>query len=115
VDLSQPAGSRFSNVEIRRKGTTDWLPLADDDVVKVVTNSFIAAGRDGYLTFGTVSAEGRVVDTFIDYAQSFIDYVEQDLGGVVEPLPCDDYSTQLFTAADGNVQLPDPAFPRACE
>lgn len=115
VDLSQPAGSRFSNVEIRRKGTTDWLPLQDSDVVKVVTNSFIAAGRDGYLTFGTVSAEGRVVDTFIDYAQSFIDYVEQDLGGVVEPLPCDDYSTQLFINADGIAQLPDPTVPRACE
>jgi len=127
VDLSQPAGSRFSNIEIKRKGGTDWVALRDDDAVTVVTNSFIAAGRDGYFTFGDVSADGRVVDTYIDYAQAFIDYLQQDLGGAaagdpiletppqVWPIPCSEYSTQRFTNAEGVLQLPDPEVPRACE
>lgn len=127
IDLSQPAGSRFSNIEIKRKGSTDWVALRDEDAVTVVTNSFIAAGRDGYFTFGDVSADGRVVDTYIDYAQAFIDYLQQDLGGAaagdpiletppqVWPIPCSDYSTQHFTNAEGVLQLPDPEVPRACE
>lgn len=115
VDLGQPAGERFSNIEIRRRGSDAWLPLADDDVVKTVTNSFLAGGRDGWFTFGDVSDAGRVTDTFIDYAQAFIDYVEQDLQGIVEPPACENYSTQLFTDIDGTTLLPDAAFPRACE
>lgn len=127
LDLSQPFGSRFANIEIRRKGTDAWVPLQDSDEVKVVTNSFIAAGRDGYVTFGDVSDDGRVVDTYIDYAQAFIDYLQQDLGGaepgdpvletppLVMPPFCTDYSTQLFINENGEPQVPDPAAPRACE
>ncbi|MEZ5298922.1 MAG: hypothetical protein R2697_22360 [Ilumatobacteraceae bacterium] len=47
-----------------------------------MTNSFLAAGGDGWFTFGTATAEGRTVDTFINYAQGFIDWLEQDAGGV---------------------------------
>jgi hypothetical protein len=72
----------------------------DDDDVKVVTNSFLAAGRDGWFTFGDVTDDGRTVDTFIDYAQAFIDYMQQNVGGAapgdpiletpptVEAVPC---------------------------
>ncbi|WP_420844338.1 NAD nucleotidase [Lamprobacter modestohalophilus] len=127
LDLSQPFGSRFSNIEIRRKGTDVWVPLQDVDDVTVVTNSFIAAGRDGYLTFGDVSDDGRMVDTYIDYAQAFIDYMQQDLGGaepgdsvlttppLVTPPFCSDYSTQLFINENSEPQLPDAEFLRACE
>lgn len=127
VDLTQPAGSRFSNIEIRRKGSGEWVALRDEDAVKVVTNNFLAAGGDGYFTFETVSNDGRVVDTFIDYAQGFIDYLQQDLGGAapgdpilvnppaITPVPCSDYSTQRFTNADGQLQLPDATVPRTCE
>ncbi|NBC50020.1 MAG: hypothetical protein GVY22_19045 [Gammaproteobacteria bacterium] len=126
LDLSQPAGSRFSNIEIRFKDSDQWVPLADDAAVTVVTNSFIAAGRDGYLTFGTVSDDGRVTDTFIDYAQAFIDYLQINVGGaapgspildtppVVSAVPCEGYSTQQFINADGVLQTPDPAVGRAC-
>lgn len=127
LDLSQPAGSRFSNIEIRFKDSDVWVALADDAKVTVVTNSFLAGGRDGWFTFGDVSDEGRVVDTFIDYAQAFIDYLQQNLGGaapgdpildsppLASPLPCDAYSTQQFTNADGQLLLPDPNVGRACE
>lgn len=68
-----------------------------------------------------------MTDTFIDYAQAFADYLQQDVGGAApgDPIlptpplatavPCDAYSTQQFTNADGELQLPDPAVERACE
>lgn len=127
IDLSQPAGSRFSNIESRFRDTDQWVPLTDEAQVTVVTNSFIAAGRDGYFTFGDVSDDGRVTDTFIDYAQAFVDYLQQNVGGAApgDPIlatpplatavPCEAYSTQQFTNADGVLQVPDPAVGRACE
>ncbi|MBK1716405.1 bifunctional metallophosphatase/5'-nucleotidase [Thiocystis violacea] len=127
LDLSQPKGRRFSNIEIRRKGGIQWTSLEDADQVTVVTNSFLARGGDGFSTFKAVSDSGRAVDTFIDYAQGFIDYLQQDLGGArpgdpilanppeVRPLACSEYSTRRFVNAGGKVQRPDPEVPRACE
>ncbi|MDW3176286.1 MAG: NAD nucleotidase [Acidimicrobiia bacterium] len=96
ADMNAAEGSRISNLQMRPSGTTDWVALDMDATFTVATNSFIAAGRDGYVTFGTVSDDGRVVDTFLDYAQSFIDYIEQDAGGVLNKPPAGDYSTQNF-------------------
>lgn len=99
VDLSQAAGSRFSNIEVRADDGT-WSAIDPGATYIVVTNSFLAAGRDGWNTFGTVTADGRTVDTFIDYAQGFIDWVEEDQGGgpIVVPPPAD-FSTQSFVPA----------------
>lgn len=99
LDLSQPAGQRFSNVEVMLKSDTTWSAIDLTKTYKVVTNSFTAGGRDGYLTFGTVSEDGRALDTYLDYAQSFVDYVTQV--GTVSKLPIDEYSTQSFINADG--------------
>lgn len=98
VDLSQPAGSRFSNVEVR--GDDDsWTPIDAEATYVVVTNSFLATGGDGYVTFATAAAEGRVVDTGIDYAQGFIDWLIEDADGeIVVPAP-EDFSTQSFVPA----------------
>ena len=60
-----------------------------------VTNNYISAGRDGYLTFGDITKEGRVTDTYLDYAQSFVDYVRKV--GVLKKLPVSEYSTQNFS------------------
>ncbi|MGI9623237.1 MAG: bifunctional metallophosphatase/5'-nucleotidase [Acidimicrobiales bacterium] len=99
VDLSQPSGSRFSNIEVFDGPA--WVPLDVAATYVVVTNSFIASGRDGYDAFGVAFDEGRVVDTFIDYAQGFIDWVEQDAGGVVSVPDPSMFSTQNFTPAPG--------------
>lgn len=96
ADLSAATGDRFTNLEVRFKGTTDWVPLDPTATYTVVTNSFAAGGGDGYFTFADVVADGRATDTFLDYAQTFIDYVEQDAGGVVSRLPVEEYSTQSF-------------------
>lgn len=97
VDMNAADGERISNLQMRPSGTTDWVALDTEATFTVATNSFIAAGRDGYDTFGTVSDDGRVVDTFLDYAQSFIDYIEQNAGGVLNKIPAAEYSTQNFT------------------
>ncbi len=96
VDLSQPTGSRFSNLEYNARGTDTWVPLDPSATYVVVTNSFMASGGDGYETMGAKFAAGDFVDTFLDYAQTFIDYIEEDAGGIIEPVSIDRYSTQNF-------------------
>lgn len=100
-DLNEGAafGSRFSNVEVRADDGT-WAPIDPARTYVVVTNSFLAGGGDGWATFATAAAQGRSRDTFINYAQGFIDWVQKDLGGgaISVPAPAD-FSTQNFTSA----------------
>ena len=76
------------------------MPFDNTATYTVATNSFIASGQDGYITFGEVTDDGRSEDTLIDYAQAFIDYIEQDAEGVLSPLPIEQYSTQSIVLAD---------------
>lgn len=98
VDLSQAAGNRFSHIEVRADDGT-WSAIDPAATYVVVTNSFLAGGRDGWYTFGDVTADGRTVDTFIDYAQGFIDWIEQDSGGSITVPPPTEFSTQSFIPA----------------
>lgn len=100
IDMRQPRGSRLSNVEVKDRVTGVWAPLDPTATYTVVTNSFLAGGGDGYATFRAARDQGRFTDTFINYAQGFYDYVQQDLGGVggtplTVPAPAD-FSTQSF-------------------
>lgn len=97
VDMSRPAGERLYAIEVRPRDGATWRALTDSETLKVVSNSFTASGRDGYLTFGTVSADGRATDTYLDYAQSFVDYVKEKvtLGKPAQG----EYSTQLYLPA----------------
>ena len=63
-----------------------------ENTYRLVTNNYIAAGRDGYNTFKGVKNYGRYLDTYLDYAQSFVDYVIDR--GTIEKLPVSEYSTQ---------------------
>lgn len=99
IDLTQPVGSRISNLEHKAKGTTNWVPLDTSRTYKVVSNSFTAQGQDGYLTFKTVSDRGDATNTYLDYAQSFVDYVKKV--GTLNKLPTSEYSTQVFINASG--------------
>ncbi len=105
VDISKAKGDRVTNIQINSRVAGTWTDLdtaSTDANITVVTNSFVSAGRDGYLTFGTVSADGRILDTYLDYAKSFVDYVERV--GTLNKLPLDEYSTQKFYNKDGNLQ-----------
>ncbi len=96
INMTQP-GSRLSNVEVKNRATGVWAPLDPSATYIVVTNSFLAGGGDGYATFRAARDDGRAVDTFINYAQGFIDYVVQDLGGgtLLAPPPSE-FSTQSY-------------------
>lgn len=95
INASAQKGSRFSNVEFRGQSDSAWTALDKARSYKVVTNDYISGGRDGYLTFKDVVKDGRSVDTFLDYAQSFVDYVKKQ--GKIGKLPASDYSTKSFT------------------
>lgn len=99
VDASKPMGQRFYDLEVMKRGESNWKALDKSASYKVATNNYIAGGKDGYLTFGTVMKDGRVVDTYLDYAQSFVDYVTKV--GTLTKLPKSEYSTQVFINKDG--------------
>jgi len=94
VDSTRAAGSRLSEMEYKGRSDADWVPLNMEKMYRIVTNNYIAAGRDGYLSFKTVKDDGRFEDTYLDYAQSFVDYVK-DRGSIAK-LPFSEYSTQSF-------------------
>jgi len=96
VDLNAADGSRATNMMIRRNGETEFGSLDLEATYTVATNNFIADGGDNYATFEAVTDDGRATDTFLNYAQTFIDYVEQDAAGVLSKLPASEYSTQSF-------------------
>lgn len=61
----------------------------------VVTNSYTAGGKDGYTTFATVQEKrGAGVDTYLDYAMSFVRYVEKNKN--ISKLPSADYSIKSY-------------------
>tara|TARA_E500000081_G_C6116860_1_gene345704 strand:+ start:49 stop:1869 length:1821 start_codon:yes stop_codon:yes gene_type:complete len=94
IDSSKPKGERFMNLEYKGKSDMSWSSLNLDATYTVATNNYIASGRDGYLTFGEISDQGRVTDTYLGYAQSFVDYVKKVK--VINKLPLSEYSTQSF-------------------
>ncbi|MBK1646199.1 hypothetical protein CKO25_16410 [Thiocapsa imhoffii] len=97
LDMTQAKGARISAVEVKDRATGMWAPLDPSQTYLVVTNSFLANGGDGYATFKAAVESGRATDTFINYAQGFVDYLVQDLGGgnLFVP-PRLDFSTQSF-------------------
>jgi len=102
VDLSKPAGSRFSKLEYKGKKDSAWTALDTAKSYKVVTNNFLATGQDGYATFKKVMDSGRALDTYLDYAQSFVDYTKKVK--TLSRLPVSEYSTQMIYDKNGLLQ-----------
>lgn len=105
ADLSQPKGSRVSNVQVNPRVQGTWINIDPAQTYKVVTNNFMAKGSDGYTTLGNIP-DSRKLDTYLDYAQSFVDYVKRETaaGRSIVKLPVEEYSTQQFTDKDGVLQ-----------
>lgn len=98
LDLSEAKGSRFSNLEVRRDGV--WEALEAGRSYVMVTNDFIAEGRDGYLTLGEVTADGRNTNTYLLYTDSLVNYLKKK-GTVQLPLRSD-YSHQQVIDSSGD-------------
>lgn len=102
VDATQAYGSRLSNLEFKNRETGDYqdLDLEDNSMYVVVTNSYIAAGYDGYDTFATVQElRGEGTDTYLDYAMSFANYVKEleAAGEELVKLPTEDHPIKSYT------------------
>jgi 5'-nucleotidase len=100
MDLSQAVGNRLSNLEFKARGTDTWMTFDEAATYIVLTNNYIAGGKDGYFTFADITGD-KYIDTFLDYAQSFSDYAKAV--ETVEKLPYSEYSTQNFTDTEGTL------------
>ena len=94
INSNKVMGKRFQNLEFKGRSDEAWKPLEMDKTYRIVTNNYIAGGKDGYLSFKTVKEDGRYTDTYLDYAKSFVDYVSER--GQIGKLPESEYSTQVF-------------------
>lgn len=103
LDMVKAKGQRFSNVQVRHKTTGAWSAIDPAKTYVLVTNDFIASGKDGYTALGTAYNAGRYVNTYLLYTQSFVDYVLAK-GTVARPARAD-YAHQRVTTATG-AQLP---------
>lgn len=92
VDLNRPAGDRLSQLAVRDDQGL-WKPLDATATYRVITNDFIADGQDGYTTLGTIKGERRE-DTFLAYADAFLQYV-LEVPVLVRPASSE-FSTQVF-------------------
>ena len=96
VSEGEAKGSRVTNLEVNAKLAGEWEPINDSAGYTVVTNNFIATPRDGYYEFGNIADELKV-DTYVEYAQSFIDYAKSV--DSLDPVPEDLSSTQTWIGA----------------
>jgi 5'-nucleotidase len=92
VDITQPLGSRISNLQFRQPDRS-WIVFDLTKNYSVITNNFTSAGGDNYNTLKAVPAS-RQENTFLDYADSFLQYVKDT--GTLSKLPVSDYSTQSY-------------------
>jgi len=81
-------------LEVNAKLAGSWASIDISAMYIVVTNSYIAIPKDGYYDFGNVDDSLKYV-TFVEYAQSFIEYAES-IGGLA-PVSADRVSTQNRT------------------
>lgn len=103
VNTKAKQNNRISNLEIKNRATGEWKPIGAKNMYVIVTNSYIAAGKDGYATFKRVQDErGSGVDTYLDYALSFVRYVEKltHEGKKLEKLPSDEHCVKSYNLKD---------------
>ncbi|HRQ66681.1 MAG TPA: 5'-nucleotidase C-terminal domain-containing protein [Xanthomonadaceae bacterium] len=102
ADLSRDrAAGRLVDVEVWSDG--GWMALPEDGLFAVITNNYIAEGKDGYLAFADIPRERRE-DTGLDYAQALVDYVRGG-GSLARPSPSE-RSTRTFRDRDGVLYAP---------
>ena len=93
VDMSNT--HPVSNLEIKDRKTGKWIPIDMNKLYTIVTNSYTAGGKDGYVTFKKVQdLRGKGVDTYLDYAMSFVKYVEKNKK--IKKLPKEDHPIKSF-------------------
>ena len=95
VNLKAKSGSRVSQIQVKNRNNHKWSPINKNRTYVVITSDFIASGKDGYALFAKIQKEGRTEDTYLDYAQAFMDYIKTQK--VLKKVPYTDYSTHKFS------------------
>jgi len=83
IDMNKPQNQRVSNVQVQ-DANGQFAAIDMSKTYRVGTNSFVASGRDGYTTFGNVLEQRGGIDTYFDYAESFVNYV-REVGTITKP------------------------------
>lgn len=109
IDMSKAKGSRVLNVEINSRLAGSWSNIDTSATYEVATNNYIAAGKDGYVTFATSSVAGTYADTYMEYAQTMIDYA-REMKTLVAP-PVAEMSTKSYINLNGTSHTPSPPPP----
>lgn len=100
LQLNQPRGSRVKSIEVRDRKTGTWSPIDMNKTYIMVTNDYIASGKDGYATLAEVSKDpSKVEDTKLLYTHSLIDYIKSVK--TVSLPNRSDYSHKTVITADG--------------
>jgi 5'-nucleotidase len=71
IEKNKLKNKRVTQIKIQNKQGI-WQAITADKYYKVVTNSFLIDGKDGYTTFGKIKG----INTYFNYAESFVDYVK---------------------------------------
>ena len=98
IDMTKGKNQRISELEIKDRKSGAWSMIDSNKLYTIVTNSYIAGGKDGYTTFKTVQDARGGLDTYLDYAMSFVNYtkkLEKD-GKQVKKLPDGDHCIKSF-------------------
>lgn len=91
VDLSRSrAQSRVSALEVRSNDGA-WQPIDPQQTYRVITNDYIAGGRDGFAGLAEITGERRQ-PTYLHYAQALADYAKG--GGDLSRPRSEEMSTQ---------------------
>jgi 5'-nucleotidase / UDP-sugar diphosphatase len=92
IDLNQARGDRVRDLQVKN-ASGQWVALDPAANYRLITSNFLADGGDGYATLRTIGGARRE-DTFLDYAEPFLDYVRAQ--PTISRLPVSEYSTQRF-------------------
>ncbi|WP_395143266.1 bifunctional metallophosphatase/5'-nucleotidase [Moraxella atlantae] len=100
--LNQNKGNRVQNVEVRDRKTGTWAPIDLNKTYVMVTNDYIASGKDGYLSLAPIFKDpSRVEDIKLLYTQSLVDYIKKQ---ATISLPArSEYSHKSVVTKDGTM------------
>lgn len=76
VDRTASPGSRISGLEVLGRSDGVWKPIRPNADYRVVTIDYLADGKSGYGEFLRVRQSARMVDTYLEYAETFIGFVK---------------------------------------
>lgn len=76
IDMTAADGQRVS--ELMLVTSNGLQAIVPEQTYTMVTNSFLATGADGWRLLADIHAAGRINDTYISYAQSFVDWLRKN-------------------------------------